>query len=162
MKCRKVQELILTVYLDDEIDGKQKMLVDEHLALCPECKKFYLETKGTVKDVFERTERLEVPDGVWQKIKGAIIEEKQKKVFFVPDFLRILSAKLRIPRPVLAVASVAVLLIVFGAVMFGLKGNGGTFDLGRLSAIEYFGYTMEIPADSAGSGFGTNIEECFL
>ena len=40
MKCKKIQEIILTDYLDGQLDEKQRSSLGRHLAECKSCKEF--------------------------------------------------------------------------------------------------------------------------
>ena len=42
MKCEDVQELIFTDYLDGQLGKEQETQVEEHLAICGDCKEHEL------------------------------------------------------------------------------------------------------------------------
>ncbi|MBM4128995.1 MAG: zf-HC2 domain-containing protein, partial [Nitrospira sp.] len=52
MNCEKIQELILTDYLDGEIDKRQEEFIKQHLATCIGCQEFLSIAQKTVVEPF--------------------------------------------------------------------------------------------------------------
>ena len=81
--CKKIQNLILTDYLDGEMD---KSLVEKHIASCKDCKRFLgIVEKTTVKPL-ENAKKLELDqDAIWTKIQGQIREEENESIEYLPE-----------------------------------------------------------------------------
>ncbi len=70
--CKDIQELILTNYLDGEIDQELKIRIDRHLDECAECRKFAAEAKETLIVPFQQAPAEKVPAHLWTAIKDKI------------------------------------------------------------------------------------------
>jgi hypothetical protein len=79
MNCEKIQDLILTDYLDGEMDEKQKKVILQHLANCVDCQDFALTVQKTVIELFNNVEKVNPSESLWYKIKGLIKAEKQRQ-----------------------------------------------------------------------------------
>ena len=77
MKCKTIQDIILTDYLDEQIGNAQKQEIETHLSACPLCRKFETAARQTVIEPFKTAKRKETPAGVWDSIKKNIQEEKE-------------------------------------------------------------------------------------
>ncbi|HPS20494.1 MAG TPA: zf-HC2 domain-containing protein [Candidatus Omnitrophota bacterium] len=165
MNCDRIKEIILTDYIDGEMKEEQKKFIDRHLSGCADCRNFYETVKTDAKDVFQGAERPELPEAVWQKVKTAIIEKQIKSENPVRRFWESLSDLLVIPRPVVAVATVAVFFCIVLA-LAGIKiTRTGDLSVNMQHMVELFDYSAGGAADDTEenqSGFGTSIEEYFL
>ncbi len=103
MRCKKIRELILTDYIDGELDSGVSEKIESHLASCEGCRKVKEEASGVTASL-RGSARLDPPETLWAGIKEAIEEEnaaKENDVFFgIREFL---AAK----KPVLAVMATA-------------------------------------------------------
>lgn len=70
--CKDIQELILTNYLDGEVDEGLKIRIDRHLSECAECRKLAAEAKETLVVPFEQAPAEKVPAHLWAAIKDKI------------------------------------------------------------------------------------------
>ncbi len=112
MKCKKIQELILTDYTDGEMTAFDRQKVADHIRTCEKCRAFEKRLKENVVAPLQRTEHVQPPEEVWSRIKGAIEEPARESVAeSVADFLRGLVA---VRKPVLVAASLLVLVLVGG------------------------------------------------
>jgi predicted anti-sigma-YlaC factor YlaD len=165
MNCEKIQELILTDYLDGEMDEEQKKVILQHLANCVDCQNFMVTAKKTVNELFSNVESINPDEFLWYKIKGVIEAEKQRQnkpnrgiVAMIRDMERIL-----IPAFVM---TVVVMVVIW---MFTIKQFSFYKTETQLSPPEvYLGlnYYMEDKnvedALMENVNFQTAIEEYFL
>ena len=109
MSCEKYRELILTDYIDGEIqDDVKKELVEEHLNHCPECYTLYEEVKQSFVNPLQHISRTEPGEHVWQNIKEAI--DDQPVTQERPGLWERLGWLW--PRPVLAFATICVVFFM--------------------------------------------------
>ena len=145
MRCKKIQELILTDYIDGQMEEKQKAPIEKHLDGCPECKEFYASAKKVSTDLFVNADRANPPEFVWQRLRDTILAERQKK----PEYV------FHIPRPVFALATAMTLFLIVGTII-GLRVNEWqASNAEKDRQAQYLDYQEEV-------GFGTSIEEYFL
>ena len=57
MNCKKIQEWILTDYLDGEMSQDQKDVLEKHISSCSECKRFLFAAKETVVEPFVNSKK---------------------------------------------------------------------------------------------------------
>ncbi|MFA6320309.1 MAG: zf-HC2 domain-containing protein [Candidatus Omnitrophota bacterium] len=161
MNCKKIRQVILTDYLDGEMDAKGKSLIDEHMAKCPVCKSFYLNVKKASEEVFLNAKCANPPEYVWRRIKEGILSEREKKKSFVPDILSGLKSILYIPKPAFAIASVLILVIAIGTMAHFRSG----YNRAAAEQLDYFNYLTVSSADASANnstGLGTTIEKYFM
>lgn len=159
MNCKKIQELILTDYIDGEADMNDKRSVDDHLMTCVECKKFLTSVQSTAKIPFVAAEKLAPPDRLWHNIKDAIIEKGTGSPVRT-GILESLGSIIRIPRPVMALACLVLIMFIIGA----LAGTKMYRPLDKQEK-DFLDYSVEtLSDDKLGEtvAFGTSIEEYFL
>jgi predicted anti-sigma-YlaC factor YlaD len=111
MNCEKIQELILTDYLDGEMDEKQKEVILQHLANCADCQKFMVTAKITVNEPFSNVERINPDEFLWYKIKGVIEADKQRQSRPNRDILAMIRNRGRILIPAVIMAVVVIVVI---------------------------------------------------
>ena len=165
MNCKKSRELILTDYLDDQMDEEGKMRIEEHLARCQSCKKFFLTAKKTADELFADAERTAPPEYIWRRVKETILAAERKKAAPTGSLFERLKAFLYIPRPVLAVATIIILILAIGT-MAGIRvSNREALHTGIQEQIEYLDYLAGASGDvlmDDNAGFGTPVEKYFL
>ncbi len=159
MNCKKIQELILTDYLDGQIDGKAKESLEEHLARCPDCGEFARVAKKSVFEPFLHIKKPEPPESVWLRIKELLLAKEQQKTNLLMDFWEKLSAS--IPNPVLAFATVLTFILMVGT-LNQFKTNP---QINTSEQEEYLTQLTDVSVDlpvNDEKGFGTLVERYFL
>ena len=159
MNCKDCQELILTDYLDNELNKEERGKIDQHLSSCSGCREFALNAQMAVMEPFVAAEKPEPPERVWHNIKAAIREGQNTEGRI--SFLDKIKDFLIIPKPALAFAMVLV-LIVMAKAMIHVQGQRAET---AISEIEDISYAMdEIAYLSEDNDFNqlTEIEEYFL
>ncbi|MBF0478959.1 MAG: zf-HC2 domain-containing protein [Candidatus Omnitrophica bacterium] len=165
MDCNKIQDLILTDYIDNQMDEKQKNMIETHLAQCIGCQEFTALVKKTVVEPFIQAERFVPSENVWIEIKDNIMQEQSVKPGLWDALTDGMSNLLRAWKPGLVFASMAMLIL--GA---GLLRQYSIYDqeLKSAKAVETMEYlssvtqTQEGGAIDESEGFGTTIEKYFL
>jgi len=165
MNCEKIKELILTDYIDNEMNDVERTRLNVHFARCPGCKEFFETVKNTVVKPFTNAKKIEPPGFIWYRVKEAIMAEEQKKLGFVARLLEKLKAVFYIPRPALAMSTIMVLAVIV-VLMTTLKfSNKEALETNREDQAEYSTYSIETPVSvllNNDEGFGTLVEKYFL
>lgn len=165
MKCHDWQEMIITDYLDGELEPRQKERLDAHLAQCQACREFLTAAQNTVVKPFEGAASGEPPECVWHNIKEAITEPTRQVDDPVSLWDR-LGGMLNFPKPALALASV---IIVFMAVTLTLRYYPQSLSMKNLTVgqgdVENIDYVIDelatyVPDDTEEEL--SSIEEYFL
>ena len=116
MNCKKIQELIITDYLDNEVSAAVREEVRAHLASCPGCREFEQAVRRSASEPFRKMKRQEPSAEIWQRIKAAL-EQKQEKESrgLLAGFLDSLSSVFRSRKPVFALSSAiaAAIMVIF-------------------------------------------------
>jgi len=149
MKCKDIQELLKSDYLDGELDPGREKAVEEHLLKCPACR----ELEGRLKthhEILQSAKKDAPPEYVWQNIRRAIITEgttREYRVHFIP-------------RPVFALATaltaIICVVVLASAIMRHQPFYGGNGD--DTLAV----YTLNGETSDSINDLGTTIEEYFL
>lgn len=110
MNCKEVQDLILTDYIDGELDMEAFREVNRHIETCKACRVMTEAVIQTVVTPFKDLERVTPPEPVWHHIKDEISRDHRKGLF------RYVSEKLSpiflLQRPIFAVPAIAIALVV--------------------------------------------------
>ena len=61
MNCEKIKELILTDYIDNEMDDEERIRLNIHFAHCQECKEFFETVRNTVVKPFSSVKKIDSP-----------------------------------------------------------------------------------------------------
>jgi anti-sigma factor RsiW len=78
-ECRKFRDVILTDYLDGELDKEARERLEAHLSVCPACRVFVREAKEQLGDPFKNVRPEPVPEQVWRNIRGRIETENRPR-----------------------------------------------------------------------------------
>lgn len=166
MNCKKIQEFIITDYIDGQMGDKQKGLIDQHLVHCHACQGYLSSVMKEAVNPFVNAST-EVPDGIlWGQIKQAIQEQQQQPLekSLEPDVWERLRSLVHIPRPAFALATFVTMIF-----MVGLSGqlffSAPVVKINGQDQVEYLSSLIEEPvdlADSNGNDPQTPIEKVFL
>jgi predicted anti-sigma-YlaC factor YlaD len=121
MDCKRIQELLITDYMDGEASAEIRQQVKAHLAVCAQCREFEQVLRQKVVAPFENLEAVKPPETVWQGIKETITEESEAQESVpqqVPETIRRMFDFLRqsfaVRRPAFALSTAfSILLVVF-------------------------------------------------
>jgi hypothetical protein len=109
MRCDKVRELLLTDYIDGELDPDTLEEVKKHLEGCVSCRELEKELAEEVVGPLRESGIKQPAEEVWVNIKGRIEEEAENPLIDVLDRLR---ETFTYKKPALAIVSVMVMLII--------------------------------------------------
>jgi hypothetical protein len=120
MNCKKIRELIITDYMDQEASKSIQEEVLTHLKTCLGCRAFEQALREKVSEPLRKIEPAKPPEIIWQRIQEAI--DGEESVQYSPallgriyDFLK--GAIVR-PKPVFALSS-AFAVILLSVVFLG-------------------------------------------
>ena len=99
MNCEKVRELLVTDYIDRELDADTEERVIAHLAQCASCKAFEATVRMSAVEPFKDARPIAPPKHVWERVAGAIETEHDKR------------SALSWPKSVFVAATVAMLMV---------------------------------------------------
>lgn len=164
MKCEKIQEFILTDYLDGQLTEDQKNTIESHLAQCSRCREFAETARKVAVEPFAAAKPIAPPEHVWHKIKETIFDEQPDAIGMRKRILQGWESFLGVPHPVMVMVFVLILLLV--SVTLGAFVNTQVVEKKRTKEqVEYLAYLTQPLADTAAKedqGLGTLLEEYFL
>lgn len=111
MECKKIQQWLLTDYLDHELDPGRSRELEEHLKVCQSCREFLGMVRKTVLMSLQKTE-IQPDPMVWQKITEKIRIEKEYSRGWFEKLLGQWLPVLRISQPAFRLAFVIGLVVV--------------------------------------------------
>jgi len=79
MDCKKIQEIIMTDYIDAEASKTLREEIEAHLKTCEGCREFEQVLRERVSEPFRKSEEVKPPEEVWQRIKETIEEEQAEE-----------------------------------------------------------------------------------
>ena len=115
-KCEHFKDLILTDYIDGELDKNSALSLEDHLSGCGECRVFLKEVKDNAAMPLKRTLQEPVPAVLWEGIKQNI-ENKNQEAEPLADLIAGLKGWFVFPRLVPVFASLFVMLLAGSAVL---------------------------------------------
>jgi anti-sigma factor RsiW len=119
MKCKEIQEIISTDFVDGLLSDKQKGDIESHLSECQECRNYHEKLVFSAILPFRNAQSYKPPYYAWQKIKNRILEED--KIEFFPQLFNSL------PRWINTLAVVSMLLgMLFAGGFAGKNISGNT------------------------------------
>ena len=159
MRCRKIQELLKTDYLDAEVSQKQEQDIREHLAHCPKCRQLEKELQSQ-RALFQKAKQHKVPEHVWHNIRDAIIREEEEGLS-AGVFTR-LRNYLFAPKPVFVLATTLAVAIFFAFLSGVFIQKKQSLSKENISEIDIAVYSLGSASDVPLYELGTDIEEYFL
>ena len=158
MRCKKIQNLLKSDYLDGNLNLLEQREVLKHLEGCDQCRILGKELKDQ-REFFQKMQKQNIPGQVWQNIKHEILKEQLEKDTYGGVFER-LKEFLLPGRKALALVSAATAVIIVMVL-------AGTFIRGKIISEEkdsviLADYFINTEDRELLSGLGTDIEEYFL
>lgn len=153
--CKNFRDLILTDYIDGEIEQKIKVQLEEHLRTCSSCREFADEAKTRLVAPFQKAAPDPVPQDLWSAIETEILQQQENTS---RNWLARLTQVFTLPRLVPVVLSL-VLFISAGMWMLYerqiVKINN--------EQEEYAAYVWDsVELSEADNGLDTPLEQYFL
>lgn len=79
MECKKIQELLLTDYLDGEASDALQNEIERHVNSCHTCRQLERDLLKTVIEPLRKAKESKPPDFLWNHIKEALEKETLEK-----------------------------------------------------------------------------------
>ena len=111
MNCEKIQEWLMTDYLDNELDSQRSLEAENHLKECSVCREFLEAVRKVAVAPLKDAKPLQPDAIVWQRIQEKIQAEKERSMGWFEKLADVLMPVLKPSQPVFRVAFVALLII---------------------------------------------------
>ena len=131
ISCEKIKELLLTSYIDDELDENIRKEVEQHLDECFECRELVIMLKKDIIAPLEGSSLAEPSIEVWAKIEEQISEPVDAGAKYT--FWERVRHTIFSPVPVAAVS-----FLVVGFIIFSIYHTSSTENV-DLDVESYFG-----------------------
>ena len=163
-KCDHFKDLILTDYIDGELDKNFAGRLESHLLDCSDCRAFFKEVKNNAA-IFPvpcpaNVLRQPVPAGLWDAIKQSIEHENQAASPLM-DLIDKLKGLIVIPRMVPVFASL-ILMFLAGSVTLNTVQVQQAREKDRGEYLVSLLSSTDVSAPSDNNYGGTPIEHYFL
>ena len=112
MECKKVQDRLITEYVDKELSSDENAEVERHLTECPDCREFLGAVQRSSVVPFKEAGDMRPDNVVWQKIQEKIEAERARSENWFGKLADALIPLLRMPQPVFRTAFVTALILV--------------------------------------------------
>lgn len=152
MNCKSARDVILTDYIDGNLNARALGELKEHLKACPSCRGFIEEVEKSAA-LFKNPVRKDPSPEVWRSIRAEIIRKEHKTGFIqeVSERIRYILPNLR--PAIVALSAAVILLVAAAAVRFAAIGNYAETIQARDDIIEM----VSINGSAAESGFGYDL-----
>ena len=168
-KCIKIQELLMTDYLDGELEQGVLQSIQQHMDNCIHCKQFEqkMQEIRVPFNKMKKVKHVEPPARVWANICEKItVEQRLQSGSLFEHWLEWLREFLFIRKPVFpvfpvfATAAIALAVVLFALIFIRMpeKTNG----LDDMLAEDIGVMTDSFKENGTIDDFGTSIEEYFL
>ncbi|OGW75677.1 MAG: hypothetical protein A2Z72_03110 [Omnitrophica bacterium RBG_13_46_9] len=161
MDCRRIQDLLMTDYIDGEASEKTQIKVLEHLRTCDACRLFEKTLREKAVSPFKTAKKRCPPDFVWENIKNRVIKDRQgapeKKDIPSPIGVWII---LKTLRPAFAISAIAIIIFAITFISRSPLAGNGIIDTYIKEQTEFM---VNLGTDETyADGLGTSIEEYLL
>ena len=164
MNCKRIQEFLITDYIDGQMTNKAKTLIDQHLAHCHACAGYLSSIKKVAVNPFVNASK-DVPDQIlWAQIKQTIEEEQQQQLeaSLKPNFWERIRSAVHIPRPAFALATIVTMIFMIGSTG-QLFFSAPIVKINGQDQVAYLSSLIDEPVDmNNGNDSQTPIEKVFL
>lgn len=167
MNCKKIRELIITDYMDQELSKSMQEEVQTHLKTCSGCRVFEQAILKKISEPLRKIEALKPPEIIWQRIQEAIDEEES--VQYSPsllgriyDFLK--GAVVR-RKPAFALSSAFVVILITVLFLWGpfyRQWAVGGYLVQQSEVMQSMSLSINGDLDNALSFGGNEIEGLFF
>lgn len=160
MSCKEIQELLLTDYIDGEVDTATRERIERHLLDCPSCLEFARAAQAAMEPV-SQTAVKEVPAHVWNNIEQKLDQPAgQFNLDWVNKIGFVLEGLISQPRRAAVFAVILVVAVSGLTVIKNAARQGSVSKVAENQPVEYFAFLVE--EEDLNGGYGTAIEEFFL
>ena len=111
MECKKIQDRLITEYLDKELGAAEHSGIEEHLSGCAYCREFFEAVRKSAVLPFKTAGAMQPGSTVWQGIQEKIEAERSCSENWFGKLADALAPFLRMPQPVFRVAFASALIL---------------------------------------------------
>ena len=158
--CSHIRSILMTDYVDGEIDNDSRRIIEEHLTACPECRQLVTMVKGQMSVFSEESAKKKVPSHVWQSIVKEIGGE-ERKANTLTDLVRVFTQRLTLPRLAPALVGMALLVLSASFFLYTQHIRQG-YENTNFEYVNELFTNVSPAAVPEHEGLGTPIEEYFL
>jgi anti-sigma factor RsiW len=112
MECKKVQDRLITEYVDKELGPEKNAEIERHLTACPGCREFFEAVRGSAVIPFKTAGEMQPDSIVWQRIQERIERERSRSGGGFWKLVDGFVARFPLPVPLMRVAFVTALILV--------------------------------------------------
>jgi len=161
MNCKKIKDLLLSDYIDNENDQSLRKQIQEHLEHCASCSRLEQEAQQ-VRIPFKKAQRIQPPFEVWENIRERITQERQQEYQWGWIGFRSWLDRLLARREPVFVAATALALII--AVFVWSRMAFHPYYVQRKGNNHEVAFMLSLNGqdDDMTNDLGTSIEEYFL
>jgi predicted anti-sigma-YlaC factor YlaD len=163
MRCEAVQDLILTDYLDGEVEDAVGEQIVAHLAVCRGCDEFDAAVHKTATELFSKSKSPVTPPEIWPMIRTRLEKERLPRTVSAARVWERLGTMIT-PRTLAAAsASMGAAVLVLTLWTKGLDSTPVQSSVDPQLEIEHMTFLVEGPPETEpAESFDTAIEEYFL
>ncbi len=146
MKCRKVQDLLITDYSDGELKPGKIKIIEKHLETCRECGLFKEKVSSLSSTILESGGLLKTPEHLWREVNR---QTSSKGGLFETLYLRINGILYSLKPAILSGG------VVFAVLLFSLRGF---MELKAFNSVMYVDEQLDF-LDSLSSGIDGSYDD---
>jgi predicted anti-sigma-YlaC factor YlaD len=137
MNCKQIKEILITDYIDNELNGEQLMAIDKHLSACVACRQFKQELLVNTINPFKNAVNIAPPAYIWNNIRTTIAERQSNRSTLPSFFTRLISF------PRVSIAAAVMALMIGSLLYFSSPFKHSTNSNGYSTEENYFSYLYE-------------------
>ncbi len=111
MECKKVQDRLITEYMDKELGAEENAEVERHLSACPDCLAFFGAVQKSAVVPFKGAGEMQPDGAVWQRIQEKIEAEQAHSGGGFWKLVDIFVSRFPFPVPVMRIAFATALIL---------------------------------------------------
>jgi len=164
MNCKNIQKLIITDYIDNELDAKSQQNIEQHLSVCKACREFAETVRDTVKQPFEHEQYIQPPRSLWHAISERIVPEQVYEESLLTNIQHNLVHRLFTRRMTLAMVTALFALVITVGIFQRSANRKAMLEAYFTEQAAHYSYLQNANGDYNGYrvNFGTALEEYFL
>jgi predicted anti-sigma-YlaC factor YlaD len=113
MNCKRIQELIVTDYLDGEAPGSLRAKIESHVSACAGCRAFEQSVRRNEDLLSRNFHPVQPPEEVWRNVRAAVsAEDTAEAPVFLERVLDLIRGSFFVRQPAYAFATVFTVLLV--------------------------------------------------
>lgn len=111
MECKKVQDRLITEYVDKELGSEENAAVEQHLTACADCREFFEGVQRSAVVPFKEAGEMQPDGAVWQRIQEKIEAERAHSAGGFWKLVDIFISRFPFPVPLMRAAFATALIL---------------------------------------------------